>query len=371
MRLASYNVENLFQRAKALNQDTWAAGRPILEKYAQFNVLLNKSTYSASDKTKIVQFLMDFGLERDDESEFVLLRQNRGRLVRRPRTGGIEVVATGRADWLGWLELKREPVNERAMLNTGQVIRDVNADVLAVVEAEDRIALERFSENVLLAVNGTPYAHVMLIDGNDDRGIDVGLLCRDGFSIRQVTSHIDDTDAVGEIFSRDCPEYLVLTPSGNRLWVLVNHLKSKGFGSQSSSNAKRERQAHRVRKIADDLLDAGETFVAIVGDFNDTPNSEPLEPLLSQNSRFRDAVTHPQFRVDTARPGTYGNCTASNKIDYLLLSPELFARVQDGEVFKKGVWGGTNGDFWEIYPEMERSIHAASDHAAIWAEIDV
>jgi hypothetical protein len=28
--------------------------------------------------------------------------------------------------------------NERAMLNTGRVIRDVNADVIAVVEAEDR-----------------------------------------------------------------------------------------------------------------------------------------------------------------------------------------------------------------------------------------
>lgn len=29
MRLASYNVENLFARARALNLDTWAEGKPV------------------------------------------------------------------------------------------------------------------------------------------------------------------------------------------------------------------------------------------------------------------------------------------------------------------------------------------------------
>ena len=30
MRIATYNVENLFTRAKALNLDTWAEGKSIL-----------------------------------------------------------------------------------------------------------------------------------------------------------------------------------------------------------------------------------------------------------------------------------------------------------------------------------------------------
>ena len=29
MRLAAYNVENLFDRAKALNLGTWEEGRPV------------------------------------------------------------------------------------------------------------------------------------------------------------------------------------------------------------------------------------------------------------------------------------------------------------------------------------------------------
>jgi exonuclease III len=55
----------------------------------------------------------------------------------------------------------------------------------------------------------------------------------------------------------------------------------------------------------------------------------------------------------------------SNKIDYLLLSPALFDRVKGGGIFRKGVWGGTN------YEEMTKAVHAASDHAAIWADIEL
>jgi hypothetical protein len=51
MRIASFNVENMFERANALNLPTWEKGRPILERYAAINKLLNKATYSAADKS--------------------------------------------------------------------------------------------------------------------------------------------------------------------------------------------------------------------------------------------------------------------------------------------------------------------------------
>jgi endonuclease/exonuclease/phosphatase family metal-dependent hydrolase len=368
MRLASYNVENLFERARALDRATWDEGRPILERFSKLNAILCKDTYSASDKTRIVALLTEMGLEKSDESPFVLLRQNRGKLLKRPKSGGLEIVAGGREDWLGWIELKKGAVNERATQNTGRVIRDVNADILAVVEAEDRTALRRFGDAVLSGVGGTPYDFVMLIDGNDERGIDVGICTRAKFPIFEMRSHVEDRDADGVIFSRDCPEYCVHTPSGERLWVLVNHLKSKGFGLPKESSARRLRQATRVRAIYDDLLASGETLVAVVGDLNDTPDSDPLEPLLT--SSLKDISTHPNFD-DGGRPGTYGNGTAGNKIDYVLLSPELFARATGGGIFRRGVWGGKNGDLWEHYPEMERAEHAASDHAAIWADLDL
>jgi exonuclease III len=74
---------------------------------------------------------------------------------------------------------------------------------------------------------------------------------------------------------------------------------------------------------------------------------------------------------DDGHPGTYKNGTKSQKIDYILLSPTLAQKATKAAVFRKGVWGGTHGDRWEIYPEMEKEEHAASDHAAIWCDLSI
>lgn len=42
-----------------------------------------------------------------------------------------------------------------------------------------------------------------------------------------------------------------------------------------------------------------------------------------------------------------------------------------GEVFRKGVWGGKNGDLFEHYEEITKPSEAASDHAALWCDVDV
>ena len=109
------------------------------------------------------------------------------------------------------------------------VMRHLDADVLGVIEAESRIALKNFSSILLKKVGADPYAHVMVVDGNDDRGIDVGLLTKGPWEIVGIRSHVDD-DPDGQIFSRDYPEYTLATKSGKRLVVLVNHFKSKGYG---------------------------------------------------------------------------------------------------------------------------------------------
>ena len=110
--------------------------------------------------------------------------------------------------------------------------------------------------------------------------------------------------------------------------------------------------------------------LAVVGDFNDTPDSDPLSPLLAGGSDLRDISVHHKFQGD-GRPGTFGNGTASTKVDYILLSPALFTKVTSAGVFRKGVWGGVNGTFFEHYPEMTRAVHAASDHAALFADLNI
>jgi endonuclease/exonuclease/phosphatase family metal-dependent hydrolase len=370
MIIASFNVENMFRRAVAMDGANWAEGRPVLTELSRLNDRLQRDPYTTADKAAILDSIEKLGLLEKDESKFAILRQNRGHLLKRPNNGPPQVVAEGRSKWIGWVELKVEAVNEIATRMTAKVIEDVNADILAVIEAEDRIALTRFDEQLLQPI-GASYPGIMLIDGNDERGIDVGLMTRPPCRLASIVSHVDDLSSDGErIFSRDCPEFTVETGTGKRLLILVNHFKSKGFGSQATSNARRREQATRVREIYDQRRSEGVKLIAVVGDFNDTPDSAPLEPLLEAGSNLKDIATHPDFESD-GRPGTFGNGTASNKLDYLLLSPELFNKVTRGGIFRKGVWGGVNGTLFPHYDEMTALIHAASDHAAIWADIDL
>jgi endonuclease/exonuclease/phosphatase family metal-dependent hydrolase len=370
MRLAAYNVENLFNRAKAMNQASWAEGKAALEGYAKLSALLGEIEYTPALKQTMVALMTELRLDDSDEGPFVILRRNRGSLLRRPRSGGLEIVANGRADWVGSLELRVEPIDENAMRNTARVIDELRADVLGIVEAESRPALGAFNRSIVAAVGGMPFRHVMLIDGNDERGIDVGLMTGRDFPIGAMRSHVDDRAADGaSIFSRDCPEYTVTTPSGAEVVIMVNHFKSKGFGTPASSNARRQAQAERVRAIYEGLIADGVENIAVIGDLNDTPDSAPLQPLLA-GSTLRDAFTHPAFD-DGGFPGTFGLGNPGNKIDYLLLSPALFARVEAGGVLRKGVWPGSRPPRWTVYPSLTRPEEAASDHAAIWVDIDI
>ena len=123
MRLASFNVENLFERVKPMNDTDWKAGREILTVWAELNGLFAKPAYSAADQKNILDRLDKLGLARSDELKIAILRQNRGKL-RATRGGKLVIVATGRGDWVGWVELKTEPVNAEAIANTGRVMGD-------------------------------------------------------------------------------------------------------------------------------------------------------------------------------------------------------------------------------------------------------
>ena len=370
MRLATYNVENLFARARALNLEDETLARSILEKFAELTRHFEEPVYTDASKARMLQLLADLGIDKKNDSRYVILRENRGQLASYSKLKGSRIVATGRADWVGWLEMQKDVINEIATRNTAQVIRDVNPDVLAVIECEGRQALKEFSHQLLPAVGGVPFEHIMLIDGNDDRGIDVGLMTRDDHRIGWMQSHVDDKTTLGDtVFSRDCPEYGVRTKSGETVWVLANHFKSKGYGGQDASNRKRWLQAESVRRIVDRLAAETAKLVAVAGDLNDTPDSAALAPLLKE-SGFKDISEHPAFD-NGGRPGTFGRCSEREKIDYILLSPALFARVKGGGVWRKGVWGPNKKPLWEVYPEMKQSFHAASDHACLWCDLDV
>ena len=316
MRLASFNVENLFARAKALDTTTWVEGEPALAAFERFNTIAAKPEYSEQDKSDLLAQLLILQvliptqngarLNPNPFGAWALLRENRGDFLVAPNNAVPRIVATGRADWSGWVELITEPVDEVGIRMTARVITDVAADVICLVEAENRPALVDFNTEML----GGHYGHGMLIDGNDPRGIDVGMYCLPEVDIVWMRSHVDDPDPQRPgrtLFSRDCPVYRLRLATGAELYVLPNHLKSQSFSS-GNPDPLRSRQALQVRAIYDQLIADGATLVAVLGDLNKGPDTAnpthhpTLEPLLDPGTPLVNAFDLPGFDVGP-RPG--------------------------------------------------------------------
>jgi endonuclease/exonuclease/phosphatase family metal-dependent hydrolase len=271
------------------------------------------------------------------------------------------VVADGRDDWEGWLNLIPDDLDWRAVENLARVIDAVRPDVLVAVEVEDRLTMQRFNDDVL-ANFGWSFPYALLVDGNDGRGIDVGLFS--GHPIRSVRSHVWDTDSEGTIFSRDCAEFEVELPAGPPLWVLANHLKSKGYGSQARSNKKRTRQAKRVRAIYREALQRSPR-VAIAGDFNDYPASAPIRALTS-GLGAREVMTHGSY---AGKPGTYKTGSSpKQKIDYICLSPALWGTATAVEQERRGIYAPRTH---QAFPEVTSRVTQASDHALLWVDLNL
>jgi endonuclease/exonuclease/phosphatase family metal-dependent hydrolase len=177
---------------------------------------------------------------------------------------------------------------------------------------------------------------------------------------------------VGQVFSRDCPQYEVRAPNGTVLHVLVNHFKSQSGGG----GQKRQRQSKRVREIVDGLVQQGK-HVVVMGDLNEGPQTPGgqapnLAPLFDNNSPLVECYSLPGFDVGN-RPGTFNACGLRDRLDYIFISESLKPSFAGGGLFRKGLWGdrATRPTNWETYPEMTRSMEQASDHAAVFVELNI
>jgi endonuclease/exonuclease/phosphatase family metal-dependent hydrolase len=318
--------------------------------------LIEKATYTPADKTRIMELYTELKV-------YVEVQVDRGDKFFNPTE--TKVVAGGSKDFDGGLAFRRARFSEMQRDMTAKVMKTVKADVQCVVEAEDRGAMDRFDREVM----NNHFKYALLLDGNDPRGIDVGVYSK--LPLGQLRTHIYDAGANGRtIFSRDCPEFEVLLPGGQSLWVLVNHFKSKGGGPQGPSNERRKKQAERVREILRGY-DLSTDLVVVAGDLNDTPGSDPLKPLLD-TPRLHD-VLHLQFGNDWSERWTYRYRGELNQIDYLLVSDPLKDKFERAGVERRGMHdvGVATGGAVQPFPDVTSPTTAASDHAAVWADFNL
>ncbi len=179
-------------------------------------------------------------------------------------------------------------------------IREVmNVDVLAVQEVEHLEVLKQFNRELLQGM----YPHVVLVEGNDPRMIDVGLLSK--LPIGAITSHQAAThpaEPQRRVFGRDLLQVEILKANGDKLFTLYNtHLKSHYVpftqdpvvGAQQA-NLLRRRQAETIARIIGRMERPNSHYV-LVGDMNDPPDSDYLAPMLMiDNKLLVNALSNPQ-----------------------------------------------------------------------------
>jgi len=364
IRIATFNVENLFTRPAAMADGAGPAGQQAIDDHALLNAIVAQDAYTAQDKDELLRLdkVYRFSALNPPRTALVQLQKVRGILYSRSQAGVVSIKANGRGDWTGWFELRRSDIQWQATFNTGRVIAEVNPDILICVEAENRPTLLRFNEQVLDAEFGKGYPHVMVIDGNDERGIDLGLMSR--YPIEAMRSHVDVREAGARVFSRDCPEYVILLPNGERVVVIPNHFKSKRGGNDQDAQARRLLQGTTAALIARNAEAAISRHVVVGGDLNDTPASEAVQPLLAGG--WRDVGDHASY--PSARPGTFNTGTAGNKIDYLILSPALWASLQATDIERRGSW---HPNTWTPFDTVTSKASEASDHHMVFADLEV
>jgi endonuclease/exonuclease/phosphatase family metal-dependent hydrolase len=368
LRIATFNCENLFSRPIAMNLDDNAKGQPYIDAFHELNSIFGKPMYSAQDKARILELMGKYGLTAArPKNKYLEFRKIRGQLFKK-RGNKTTVVANGRAQWVGWIELKTQSIKDQAILNTARVIAAVDADIQVLCEIEDRPSLKQFHdavlEPILVTTGRSGYPYLLLIDGNDPRGIDVAILSR--HPIIDVRTHIFDLPAAPPIFARDCAEYIVQIPSiGKPFIFMANHFNSKG--SDPTGLKRRLPQATQVRKIVTDRLGQGFTHVIVAGDLNDTPNSQGLAPLLT-HPQLTDAVKQFSGMIDPTgkRLGTYE--TGKQQIDYILMSPAVSAVAKNAGIERRGHYAPKT---WKAFDTVTSSRMEASDHHAVWADLAI
>jgi endonuclease/exonuclease/phosphatase family metal-dependent hydrolase len=279
--------------------------------------------------------------------------------------GELEVVSRGtigpdgRLQWyrkfMGKLIRAKEP---KAQQTLAERIESLEVDVLAVQEVENLVALEDFVRYFKLKDAG--FKHLSLVEGNDSRLIDVGVISK--LPLGEVTSwrHWTHPDNRGEpAFSRDLLQVEILAPDSFKpvLTVYVNHLKSQ----LARSDEEREAADLRRRRQADCIIEIiraypPKTPYLVVGDMNDAPDSPPLSPL--KNSELSDALAHAKERggpypaddptPPPSRPWTHRyrgeGETTYELYDQIWASPDLHDKVGKAWILRRTLRGGNASD---------------------------
>ena len=268
--------------------------------------------------------------------------------------------------------VKAKKVTDTAKI--AQRILEMDLDVLAVQEVENIDILKEFNRDEL---NGL-YDHIVLIEGNDPRLIDVGIMSK--FPLGAVGSFQTSThpsEPNKRVFGRDLLEVQVYNQSRTmRLFTIYNnHLKSK-FGNDGpggpgtiSNDTRRTKQAETIQRIVGQRMRSDARFI-ITGDMNDTPSAQPLQAMLTidGNALFNGLLSPTEVGVmkDEAAGNEPATTAWTHRFRPSGQPPEhhLFDQIWLSPALQPAFTGG-------FIKRRHNLTGEGSDHDPAWVELDL
>jgi endonuclease/exonuclease/phosphatase family metal-dependent hydrolase len=238
-------------------------------------------------------------------------------------------------------------------------LHKINADVIGFQEVESKGVLTAFRDKYLQDMG---YTEVVLIEGNDSRGIDVALFSR--FPISNVTSHkearfnVPGQGVAG--FSRDLLQVQIHPSANYQFTMFVGHLKSQHGGAEA--DARRLAEATKAQEIINTFQQANpRENVVVVGDFNDTVETQEIAPLV-RGTNTVDIIG--QDLGSGSNVYTYHPQQYRSRIDYILLNKNMV-----NEYIPKSV------DIHKPYKTekgwQDLNFYDASDHIPTTIDLDI
>lgn len=273
------------------------------------------------------------------------------------------------AEWreLALTQLRKRQKPLAKTWGLAEAILDIAPDVLMLSEVGGADSLENFNRYFL----GGRY-ETFFVEGNSRRAIDLAFLVRKGIRFRPEAR--SNRELPVEVltwqgkqmakFSRDIAELRLYDERGLRLILLLVHLKSmltteQGYRGRDVRTAEAAALANYYQTLRDSHPD---TPVVLGGDFNASLESQELE-LLARTDLvdFHNVVGTPPEERATYIYFDHAGTPRPEKLDYLLISPQLTDRIAKAHSFVyryKGPYGVTE----EQPDSLQKRFQLPSDH---------
>ena len=372
MKIATFNVQNLFHRDKSLLEKPFR--KNLADWINELDTLMLQTSKSLNQQDRIKELAFLIGFEKPSPRPYAILRRKAGFLYMKGLSHSLENKANDITNWNGWIELQTVPIHPKATDHKARVIADINPDILLLQEIEDRGSFEDFNQLILPKYDCKPYEHSFVIQGNDMNSLEMGIALRQGYNLEAVRTH-DINDVINDD-GKNLIEYEISTPTKEIIWLLNAYLKKSTKDRNQSDNI-RKKQVYKIAEVYNNLIAEGKTNIIIAGTFNAPSYCNSLSPLM-KDTDLKDITKHLSFEVDIDKgnDGTYFRLGAYRmgvnikQKDYMLFSPALFNKMKDSGLNRKAMWPEKHPQ-WSIYKSVSNRNVAASEHPLVWGKVDI